>query len=153
LVKLIVNNLRILNTFISNPIYQFLILATCRYSSNYGNVNAVCVFIILFIFFNISYSTNYRSLYTVLKIFVGISGNTLFPIVGYSSYMFVLFVTICLFNLFGLVPYSLTLTSLALTTLFFGMQSFCGLNILAFTLQNSKLVSLFLPSGSPLAMS
>jgi len=139
--------------FINNPIDQFLILGLGCYFSNYLITTIVSVISIFLVVLNFLYSVNLKSLYSGFKNYVGVSSDTLAPVIGYSSYMFTLFTVICLFNLFGLIPYSLTLTSLALTTLYFGMQSFCGLNIIAFVVQNSKLAGIFLPSGSPLAMS
>jgi len=139
--------------FINNPIDQFLILGLGCYFSNYLITTIVSVISIFLVVLNFLYSVNLKSLYSGFKSYISVSSDTLTPVLGYSNYMFTLFTVICLFNLFGLIPYSLTLTSLALTTLYFGMQSFCGLNIIAFVVQNSKLAGIFLPSGSPLAMS
>jgi hypothetical protein len=139
---------------LSNPIDQFLTVGMqYNFFSNYRLTVITGIFSFLIIFVTYLYSINYRSLFMLLKSFVSVSSGTLMPTTGYNAYMSVLFAVICAFNIFGLIPYSLTLTSLALTTLYFGVQSFLGLNVVAFAVQNSKLAGIFLPSGSPLAMS
>lgn len=138
----------------TNPIDQFLIIGSyCQVISNYSLTIFISTISLFLIFVVIFYSIEYTQLYRAFKNYVSISSETLAPITGYNYYLFTVFTLICLFNLFGIIPYSLTLTSLALTTLYFGMQSFCGLNVIAFAIQNSKLANLFLPTGSPLAMS
>jgi len=82
-----------------------------------------------------------------------IASDAIFQIQGYTSYLTFLFLLILGCNMFGMIPYTLTLTSFALTTFCLSLTSFLGLNLVALTLHNSKLVDLFLPSGAPLVMS
>jgi len=53
----------------------------------------------------------------------------------------------------GMIPYTVTITSFALTTFCLSLTSFIGLNLVALTIHGSKLVDLFLPAGAPLVMS
>jgi len=52
-----------------------------------------------------------------------------------------------------MVPFSLAVTSFALTTAYFSFISFIGLNIIALSLHNEKFVNIFLPAGTPIMIS
>jgi ATP synthase subunit 6 len=135
---------------VGNPIDQFLIIGQC---SNLLNVTNLFVTVLLVTVFALILNINYAALYSFFNSYNQLSSGTLAPVVGYSFYLYTVFTSICGYNLSGLIPYNLTVTSLALTTLFLGCQSFFGLNVVAFSINNAKLVGLFLPSGSPLLMS
>jgi len=79
--------------------------------------------------------------------------DVILSVQGYTSYMAFLFLLILSYNLIGMIPYTLTITSFASTTICLSLTAFLGLNLIALTLHSSKLVDLFLPSGAPLAMS
>jgi ATP synthase subunit 6 len=66
--------------------------------------------------------------------------------------IFSLFFFIALMNLVGLVPYSFTLTSHFVVTLAISLTIFVGINIICVKKHGMKFFSLFLPSGTPLAL-
>lgn len=82
-----------------------------------------------------------------------ISSDAIMAVQGYTAFLVVLFLTVLVCNMFGMIPYTLTVTSFALMTFTLSFTSFVGLNLVALTLHRSKLVDLFLPSGAPLVMS
>jgi F-type H+-transporting ATPase subunit a len=82
-----------------------------------------------------------------------IASDAIITTQGYTSYLAFLFLLILSANMLGMIPYTLTVTSFALTTFCLSLTSFIGLNLVALTLHNAKLVDLFLPSGAPLVMS
>lgn len=73
-------------------------------------------------------------------------GQPFFPI------MFTTFIFILSCNLFGLVPYSFTVTSHIVVTFGLALALFIGLNIIGIRIHGIEILGLFLPPGSPLAM-
>jgi len=140
-------------TMIYNPIDQFLVLGSCSYYTNY----MVAVVIVMAVLLTSLYLTTYHnsvgkldSLVTSLR---SIASDAIITTQGYTSYLAFLFLVILSANMLGMIPYTLTVTSFALTTFCLSLTSFVGLNLVALTLHNAKLVDLFLPSGAPLVMS
>ena len=70
----------------------------------------------------------------------------------YFVVLFYLFFTILLANLFGMVPYSFTITSSFVVTFFLAMTHFVAINHLAAVKHKWQVADLFLPSGAPLAI-
>jgi F-type H+-transporting ATPase subunit a len=70
----------------------------------------------------------------------------------YFAVLFYLFLTILLANLVGLLPYSFTITSSFIFTLFLSLGHFIGINLIALNVHRWKLFDLFLPSGAPIAI-
>lgn len=140
-------------TLLNNPIDQFLVLYYCPYSTNYMFTTFLSVTAILFIFWLLTYHGVFGKLEGTLTSLRGLASDAIISLQGYTSYLIFLCVLILGFNLFGMVPYTLTLTSFASTTFCLSLTSFVGLNLVALTLHNTKLVDLFLPSGAPLVMS
>jgi F-type H+-transporting ATPase subunit a len=68
----------------------------------------------------------------------------------YFAVLFYLFLTIFFANLVGLLPYSFTVTSSFIVTLFISLLHFIGVNIIGTTRHGWELNNLFLPSGAPL---
>lgn len=68
----------------------------------------------------------------------------------YFVVLFYLFFTILLANLFGMVPYSFTITSSFIVTFFLAMTHFVAINHLAAVKHKWQVADLFLPSGAPL---
>lgn len=66
--------------------------------------------------------------------------------------VFVLFTFVLAINTIGLIPYSFTLTSQIVVTLFLSVFIFIGINIIAYKIHNIKIFSLFLPAGTDLAL-
>jgi hypothetical protein len=110
----------------------------------------------IFLILNLRYGFNTSIFNKIESIIVSLRGMASDAIVntqGYTSYLIILFIIILSSNMLGMIPYTLTITSFALTTFSLSLMSFLGLNLIALSLHRSKLVDLFLPSGAPLIMS
>jgi ATP synthase subunit 6 len=57
---------------------------------------------------------------------------------------------LCLSNLLGMLPYSMTVTSHLILTLFLSLAFFIGSNIIGVCYHKQSFFSLFLPEGVPL---
>jgi len=71
----------------------------------------------------------------------------------YFPLIFVIFFIVAVMNLVGLIPYSFTITSHFLVTLSLSLSIFLGLNILCIRMYKLTFFSLFLPSGTSVALS
>ena len=70
----------------------------------------------------------------------------------YFTIIFYLFNTLLIANLVGLLPFSFTITSSFVVTLFLSLTHFLGVNIVGGNRHKWQLNNLFLPSGAPLAI-
>lgn len=70
----------------------------------------------------------------------------------YFTVLFYLFLTLLFANLIGLLPYSFTVTSSFVVTLFISLMHFIGVNTIGASQHGWELNNLFLPSGAPLAI-
>jgi F-type H+-transporting ATPase subunit a len=77
---------------------------------------------------------------------IGDNGRQYFPIV-FSIFLFVLFA-----NLFGMLPYSFTVTSHIIVTFAMAIVIFIGVTIIGFARHGLDYFHLFLPSGTPWIM-
>lgn len=77
---------------------------------------------------------------------IGPKGSKFFPLV-FSIFMYV----VCL-NLIGLIPYSYTITSHLIVTFALALFIFIGINIITARYHGFEMFSLFLPSGTSLAL-
>lgn len=136
-----------------NPIDQFLVLGSCSYYTNYMVAVTVVMAVLLSSLYIVTYHNSLGKLDSLISSLRVISSDAIISTQGYTSYLAFLFLVILCANFFGLIPYTLTVTSFALTTFSLSLASFIGLNLVALTLHNTKLVDLFLPSGAPLVMS
>lgn len=110
----------------------------------------------IFLILNLRYGFNtsiFNKIESIIISMRGISSDAIVNTQGYTSYLIILFIIILSSNMLGMIPYTLTITSFALTTFSLSLMSFLGLNLIALSLHRSKLVDLFLPSGAPLIMS
>jgi len=73
-------------------------------------------------------------------------GNFYFPVLV-SIFSFILF---C--NLLGMIPYSFTVTSHIAVTLALATMAFVGINVIGIKTHGFHMLSLFLPSGAPIAL-
>ena len=64
--------------------------------------------------------------------------------------MYFLFIFILLSNLFGMLPYSITITSHFIFTLYYSLTFFIGINIIGILYQEENYFILFLPDGVPI---
>lgn len=88
----------------------------------------------------------YLFIFNLLKDFVGEDGRKYFPLI-FTTFIFVLFS-----NLFGMLPYSFTVTSHIAVTFGLGFSIFIIINIIAFYIHGIKFLKFFLPSGIPTIM-
>jgi len=70
----------------------------------------------------------------------------------YFSLIIFLFMFILLANVFGLFPYTFTLTSGFIMTFFLAATHYTAINIIGIFQQKWRFVNLFLPSGVPLVI-
>ena len=70
----------------------------------------------------------------------------------YFPILFAIFSFIFFCNLLGMIPFSFTVTSHIVVTLGLAMISFFAINIIGIQTHGFHMLSLFLPSGAPLAL-
>lgn len=141
----------------ANPIDQFLILpialAWGRAITNF-TVTKLVVFAI--IAWTITWGYQKMAFHYARAVVIPglktLSTGGISPIRGYDQIYVFLFLFILFSNLLGMVPYTMTITSFAMLTFFLSFTVFIGINIIALTVFNTKIVTLFLPSGTPLAI-
>jgi ATP synthase subunit 6 len=68
-----------------------------------------------------------------------------FILPGYTTFLFLFFG-----NIIGMTPYSISLTSHYIVTLFFSLGFFIGTHLIGLCLHKEKYFSLFLPEGVPI---
>jgi F-type H+-transporting ATPase subunit a len=76
--------------------------------------------------------------------------NIIIKVQIYFPYIFSLFLLIIVGNLLGMFPYSYTLTSSIIITLYLSLSFFTGVNIIGLIKNKERFVNLFMPEGSPL---
>ena len=101
----------------------------------------------------VAYSQKLGKIDSIADQLRSISSDAIISTQGYTSYLSFLFIFILGCNMLGMIPYTLTITSFALTTFCLSLMSFIGLNLVALAMHGVKLADLFLPSGAPLIMS
>lgn len=142
-----------------DPLEQFQILSlwstVCPQALN--NLNLIIVlnlflFALLMSFYNHNLSNNYdfsmKAVYQLVTLIV--KENLYIKKQQYFTVIFYLFVTLLLANLIGLLPYSFTVTSSFVFTLFISLTHFIGINTIAASQHGWEINNLFLPSGAPL---
>ena len=152
-----------------SPVEQFLILPIIPLFNliSINNVFVLILAILLFFFFNLfwlfkSSNLNFsHSLYiiptrfqTVLeqvyKAGISLTKENINSTTG--QYFFPLIFTLFLFllnaNMFGLIPYSYTITSHLIVTFALSLCLFIGINIIAVRKHKQKIFKLFLPNGT-----
>lgn len=152
-------------TIISSPLEQFeivTVLPLTFFNLNISLTNSSLFLIIAlgFIFFwlNLSFYKNslipnnwqivkesvYSITVSMVKDNIGKKGEVYFP------FFFTLHLILLSCNLFGMIPYSFTITSHIAFTFSLALSIFIGINIIGLQLHGLKFFSLFLPRGVPL---
>jgi F-type H+-transporting ATPase subunit a len=90
--------------------------------------------------------STYDSILSIVKDQIGGTNERYLPFI-FSLFIFILFS-----NLIGLVPYSFTATSQIVLALSFSVAIFIGVTILGFQYHSLAFFSLFVPTGTPLAL-
>lgn len=158
-------------TYIFSPLDQFEILPILYLNLGFAdftitNVNVILALIffflisLYFLIINIkdytisiqlnNWSTLFNTIYNLVKDLIvnniGIKGAKFFPLV------FSIFIYIVCLNLIGLIPYSYTITSHLIVTFALALFTFIGINIITARYHGLEMFSLFLPSGTSLAL-
>jgi F-type H+-transporting ATPase subunit a len=68
----------------------------------------------------------------------------------YFPFILTYFILLLSYNLLGMVPYSFTVSSHLVVTLYLALTAFIGINIIALKKNNLAVFNLFLPKGVPL---
>jgi len=84
--------------------------------------------------------------FNVLSENVKKNGPLYFPI------LFTIFIFIFFCNLLGMIPFSFTVTSHIVVTLGLAIMAFFGINVIGIKTHGFHMLSLFLPSGAPIAL-
>jgi len=159
------------NTYIFSPLDQFEILTIfslnlCFADITITNVNVIIALIFFFltsIYFLIINFRDYTMsiqlnnwpiifniVYNLVRDLIinniGEKGSKFFPLV------FCIFIYIVCLNLIGLIPYSYTITSHLIVTFALALFIFIGINIITARYHGFEMFSLFLPSGTSLAL-
>jgi ATP synthase subunit 6 len=152
--------------FFFDPLEQFSIEIYNSYLFNsVGVCNAtslskIIIFNFLFVIFCVYSNKNFffqnKFQKIVIFLFNFISG-ILKSNLSVKKYSFILLIyTIFLFifisNILGMIPYSITITSHLILTLYFSLSFFIGNNIIGLCFHQEKLFVLFLPEGVPLVL-
>jgi ATP synthase subunit 6 len=149
------------NTIAQDPLEQFEIMPLSFCGGSFA-FNTLALFLLanvllmaaLFASFNFNISNTYDyvlyNLYQLVRSMV--KENLFIQRQQYFAILFYLFMTILLANLIGLLPYSFTITSSFVFTFFLSLLHFIGVNLIGTTRHRYFLFNLFLPSGSPLAI-
>lgn len=74
-------------------------------------------------------------------------------IVIYTPYLYFVFNLLLFGNILGLLPFSATVTSTFIVTLYISLMSFIGINVIGLITHNVKFFKMFLPQGVPLYIS
>lgn len=90
--------------------------------------------------------TIYFLILNMLKNIVGEESEKYFP------FFLMIFTTVLVSNLIGLIPYSFTVTSHLIITFYFALICFVGINYIGLKKQKQNLLCLFLPSGTSFAL-
>jgi ATP synthase subunit 6 len=144
-----------------DPLEQFevvnvLSLNGINFFNNLGLILALNLFLIASFLsaYNFNLTNNYdfaiRGIYQLVQAMV--KENLYIQKQQYFSVLFYLFVTLLFANLIGLLPYSFTVTSSFVVTLFISLLHFIGVNLIGASQHGWELNNLFLPSGAPLAI-
>jgi ATP synthase subunit 6 len=160
------------NFFLSSPLEQFEILPF--FALNLGIIDlsitnqTVVLALLLFFFFSFFFGLlkqNDNTLFIVphrYQVVIEIIYSMILSMVSdniggkknhlFFPLIFVIFFFVVGMNLIGLVPYSYTVTSHLVCTLALSLSIFIGMNIICVRIHKLEIFSLFLPSGTSVAL-
>jgi len=147
--------------FFFNPLEQFdIIIFFHLFNSNISitnitimsfiNLSIICI---LFTFYKQSIFKN-NLIYIINSLFFFIKSilKDSISLLNYSVILllFYLFIFLLLSNLIGMIPYSITITSHLIVTLYISLSFFIGTNLIGLLYHKETFFVLFLPEGIPL---
>ena len=149
----------------SDPLEQFAVEIS-SFSSNYFQPMYLSIYLpvskhifftlilVIFLMFSVKqifFSNKLQKIILILFNFVTSIIKDSISIKKYSFVLlfFVLFLFIFLSNILGMIPYSMTITSHLIITLYFSLAFFIGNNLIGICYHKEKFFVLFLPEGVP----
>lgn len=146
-------------TLIVDPLEQFettdvLAFGDLHVINNLGLIMLMNLVLMTAVFasYDLNLTNNYdfatKSIYQLVQSMV--KENLYIRKQQYFAVLFYLFMTLLFANLIGLLPYSFTVTSSFIVTLFISLMHFIGVNTVGASQHGWELNNLFLPSGAPL---
>ena len=112
------------------------------------------VFVIFCIYSNkkIFFQNKFQKIIIILFKFVSTNLKNSLSVKKYSFILllYTIFLFIFISNILGMIPYSITITSHLILTLYFSLSFFIGNNIIGFCFHKENFFVLFLPEGIPL---
>ena len=151
--------------FILDPLEQFnLLVIYCNkflYLTYFSNITLILLIVLLTLlsFLIINAKLSFLHWFNVVSksIFLFIKNvcqnNLNIKIQIFVPFLFFTFLFILISNLFGMVPYSFTLTSHLSITFFLALSFFIGVNIFGILTNGIEFLNLFLPASSPILIS
>ena len=143
-----------------NPLEQFdVIIINVLYKnfafSNFGVMMLVNFILVLFLFYSFKSVLVTNSLEFITKLSFNFIKDVVKNNISIKKYSFIFlfyftFLFILISNLIGMTPYSITITSHLIFTLFYSLAFFIGTNLIGVLYHNEKYFVLFLPDGLPL---
>ena len=145
---------------ILNPLEQFdVIIINNLYKNfavtNFGLMMLFNFILVLFLFYNFKNVFNLNSIEFVIKFLFVFIKDVLKDNMSIKKYSFIflfyfVFLFILVSNLIGMTPYSITITSHLIFTLFYSLAFFIGTNVIGILYHKEKYFVLFLPEGVPI---
>lgn len=148
------NNLK--NNFYTDIYFTFIF-----FNFNSFTENIITITIYIAFFFSCFFSSLFFYPYTWIQLFfekifseienffiksTGLSNQPM--LISYITLIFSLF----FFNIFGMIPFSFTVTSHIIVTLFYSFFIFFGINFFSITKHNFSFFNIFLPKGTPFTL-
>ena len=150
--------------FFLSPLEQFQILPYLTLNLfflelplyNNAFIALLGIFTFLLIYdISLNYMTNELSI--VFEMIYEVISEMVFNNIGskgqmYFPFIITIFLFVLIINLIGLIPYSFTMTSHLCVTFALAFAIFIGINIIGIKTHGSHMLTLFLPSGTPLGL-
>lgn len=143
-----------------NPLEQFDVIIISNLYKNFAltNFGIMMVFnfiLVLFLFYSFKSVFNLNSIEFFVKLLFNFIKDVLKDNMSIKKYSFIflfyfVFLFILVSNLIGMTPYSITITSHLIFTLFYSLSFFIGTNIIGILYHKEKYFVLFLPEGVPM---
>ena len=143
-----------------NPLEQFDVIIISNLYKNFAltNFGIMMVFnfiLVLFLFYSFKSVFNLNSIEFSVKLLFNFIKDVLKDNMSIKKYSFIflfyfVFLFILVSNLIGMTPYSITITSHLIFTLFYSLSFFIGTNIIGILYHKEKYFVLFLPEGVPM---
>ena len=149
---------------IFDPLEQFSIEIYSSYLFNNVNIcpnlslskiiffNMFCLFIFVYSNQEVLIHNKFQKLILLLFNFITsiLKDSLLVKKYSFILLLYTIFLLIFISNILGMIPYSITITSHLILTLYFSLSFFLGNNIIGLCYHQEKYFVLFLPDGVPL---